>query len=418
MFSEKINALRAENKELQAQAQTLLDAGKKEEGDAILDKIEANNGTIASYERLAKNSAESAIPDKLPAGAVTVTENEKPFTCFGEQLKAVHAAKTSGVIDDRLLKVNAAVKGSNETTGADGGFAVQEDFAGAILSSVVEKSEIVSRVDSYTVGAGSNAARWLMIDESDVSATVFGGVQMYWAAEGAAVTASKPKMREMKLDLEKMMGIAYATDELLEDAAFMSSFYGTAFSLAADRLLSAAIVAGDGNSKPLGIMNGGALVTVAKETNQVADTIVAENILKMWQRMLWRNRKDAAWIFHPDCEAQLPQMKINDKNIWMPEGGISGSMYQTILGRPIIYDDNLAALGDKGDVLLCDLKQYMLLRKGSPKQDWSMHVEFLTDQMAFRMVFRCNGAPKMNKPITIKNSSNTRSPFVTLAARA
>ena len=65
-----------------------------------------------------------------------------------------------------------------------------------------------------------------------------------------------------------------------------------------------------------------------------------------------------------------------------------------------------------------DPKEYMLLRKGTAKQDWSIHVEFLTDQQCFRFVFRCNGAPKINSPMTIKNSSKTRSPFVTLAARA
>lgn len=59
----------------------------------------------------------------------------------------------------------------------------------------------------------------------------------------------------------------------------------------------------------------------------------------------------------------------------------------------------------------------ILLTKGTVKQDWSIHVEFLTDQNCFRVVYRCNGAPKVNKPLTIKNSSKTRSPFVALADR-
>ena len=44
-------------------------------------------------------------------------------------------------------------------------------------------------------------------------------------------------------------------------------------------------------------------------------------------------------------------------------------------------------------------------------------MEFLTDQNCFRVVYRCNGAPKVNKPLTIKNSSKARSPFVALADR-
>ena len=91
--------------------------------------------------------------------------------------------------------------------------------------------------------------------------------------------------------------------------------------------------------------------------------------------------------------------------------------YQSILNRPVVFDDNCSAVGSKGDIMLIDPKEYMLLQKGSVKQDWSMHVAFLTDQNCFRIIFRCNGAPKKNKPVKIKNSSNTRSPFVTLAAR-
>ena len=44
-------------------------------------------------------------------------------------------------------------------------------------------------------------------------------------------------------------------------------------------------------------------------------------------------------------------------------------------------------------------------------------MEFLTDQNCFRMVYRCNGAPKTDSTLTIKNSQKKRSPFITLAAR-
>ena len=146
-------------------------------------------------------------------------------------------------------------------------------------------------------------------------------------------------------------------------------------------------------------------------------TITADNIFAMWQRSLFQNRSKMIWLAHPDTEMQLQKLTFNDEAIWMPEGGLSASPYQRVLGRPVIYDDNMAALGAKGDIALVDLSQYLLLKKGSAKQDWSMHVEFLTDQMCFRMVLRCNGAPKVNAPLKIKNSSLTRSPFITLAAR-
>ena len=167
----------------------------------------------------------------------------------------------------------------------------------------------------------------------------------------------------------------------------------------------------------MGILNSDATIAVAKESNQAAATINTQNILGMWQRGLTRNRRSMIWLAHPDCEMQFQQLTLNGDSIWMPEGGLADAPYQRILGRPVIYDDNCSALGSKGDVNLVDLSRYILVKKGGAKQNWSMHVEFLTDQMCFRMVLRVNGAPDTNKTIKLKNTTLTRSPFVTLADR-
>lgn len=417
-YGKILNELRREKADKLAKAQQLLSEGKVDEAKAIDADLDTLCDRISTTENLMRRSQEDAVP--LPGNEEQPQDKGAkvhPFHSLGEQLQAVVNAAKTHTADKRLLQVNSAVMGSNEGTGADGGFAVQEDFAGQILETAVATGDILSRVDSYTVGANSNAARWLMVDETDVSASVFGGVQMYWAAEGATVTASRPKFKELKLDLEKMMGFAYATDELLQDAAFMTGFFGTAFTVAANRLLEDAIICGDGEGKPTGILSSNGLITVSVDAGQ-KETLNAQNILKMWSSALVAGRKNMVWLMHPDLEDQLPQLMLGDKLIWMPEGGISGAQYQTILGRPVLFNDNCQAIGTKGDVLLADLKQYMLLKKGTAKQDWSMHVEFLTDQQCFRMVLRCNGTPKVTAPVKLKNSTRTRSPYVTLATRS
>ena len=220
-----------------------------------------------------------------------------------------------------------------------------------------------------------------------------------------------------------MMGLAYCTEEMMEDAAFMSGFFFTAFSLVADELLTGSVIGGDGVGKPLGILNSSALVTVAKETSQAAGTFVGNNAVKMLARAMPKNRDRLVWLMHPDMEEQLPALSITSsdgsasKFLWDPEGGIRNFDAQRVLGKTVIFDQNCATPGAVGDVMLVDPFQYILLSKGTIKQAWSMHVEFLTDQMCFRVVFRCNGTPKVNSPLTIKNSTKTRSPFVALADR-
>ena len=313
-------------------------------------------------------------------------------------------------------KINAAA-GVNGTTGADGGFLLQEDFAGRVMDSAVQSSPLLNRLDRYTCSNAANAMRWVSVDETDVSASVFGGVQMYWASEATAVAASKPAFREMKLDLEKMMGVCYCTDEMLQDATFLTGFMGTAFSLAGDRLLTEAVINGDGTGKPTGLLHSSALVTVDKESGQAAGTLLGANVLKMVARTMPRNRDRLVWL-----KEQLPTLAVQSgqaaKFLWNPEGGLGNFDTQRVMNKPVLLEDCCSAQGSKGDVMLVDPFQYILLTKGTAKQDWSIHVEFLTDQNCFRMVFRCNGAPKVNKPLTIKNSTKTRSPFVTLAARS
>ena len=345
----------------------------------------------------------------------------KPFASLGEQLKAICDFRKNHIEDKRLQQVNNAALGANEGTGADGGFLIQTDFAGQILESAVRQSALLNRLDRYTCSSAANAMRWLSVDETDVSKSVFGGVQMYWASEAGTVAASKPSFREMKMDLEKMMGFAYATDEMLTDAAFMTGFFGNAFTLAADRLLTEGVITGDGVGKPLGLLHSKALVTVDKETSQGAGTFTGANAIKMQARAMPRNRDRLVWLMHPDVEEQLPYLAIQSgeaaKFLWNPEGGLGNFDTQRVLNKPVLFEDSCSALGSKGDILLVDPYQYILLTKGTAKQDWSIHVEFLTDQSCFRMVFRCNGAPKVSKPLTIKNSAKTRSPFVALADR-
>lgn len=428
-FMEKITELRAKKKTLADQADALVKEGRLDELDPITDQMESINKNIQSLERSLEASRAGAEPadgyDGLlhnGKGGAGPKDSARPFASLGEQLQAIVAVAKSHTADKRLIQVNNAVLGANEGTGADGGFALQEDFAGIIIESAVQHSELLNRLDRYTCSSPANSMRWVSADETDISASVFGGVQMYWAAEGATVAASKPQLKEMKMDLEKMMGIAYATDEMLTDAAFMTGFFGTAFALAAERLLVSGVIAGDGEGKPKGFLKSKALITVDAEAGQAAGSFLGANAIKMQARAMPRNRERLVWLMHPDAEELLPYLSIQNgeaaKFLWNPEGGLGNFDTQRVLNKPVLFDDSCSALGEKGDINLIDPFQYILLTKGTARQDWSVHVEFLTDQNCFRMVYRCNGAPKTDSTLTIKNSKKKRSPFITLAARA
>ena len=220
-YMEKITELRASKAKLNEQAQALVTEGKFEDANKLADQMEGINKQIQAVERLLDESRKHAVPldgkyDGILHDEGTGTPKDgkkdavKPFATLGEQLKAVYDLRKGLVADERLEKVNNAA-GVTGTNGPDGGFALQEDFAGAILESAVRQSPLLNRLDRYTCSSAANAMRWLHADETDISTSVFGGIQMFWAAEGATVAASKPQFREMKLDLEKMMEIGRAS---------------------------------------------------------------------------------------------------------------------------------------------------------------------------------------------------------------
>ena len=347
-------------------------------------------------------------------------EAERPFRNLGEQLLAVVLADQAGAQPDkRLLALNAAATGSGETVPSDGGFLLQPEFTAGILKRTYELGQVASRVRRRPIGANSNGLKVRAVDEtSRATGSRYGGLQMYWADEGDTVTATKPKFRTMELSLHKLLGLWYVTDELLADYVALQAFGEDAFQEETTFMVENAIFRGTGAGQPLGILNSAALVSVAKESDQTADTIVAENVVKMRSRLHSRSLVTAVWFINQDAEPQLPLMTIGDQAAYVPPGGLRDSPFGSLLGRPVIPVEYAATVGDRGDICLFDLDQFLLIDKGEVQQAWSIHVRFLNDEQVFRITYRVDGQPAWNQPLTPFQGTNTQSPFVVLDARA
>ena len=176
------------------------------------------------------------------------------------------------------------------------------------------------------------------------------------------------------------------------------------------------IFQGNGAGQCLGIMNSDLPVTVSKETDQTADTINAANVVKMLARFTGDITK-AAWFINQDCLPQLPLMTVGNQPVFVPGGSFANAPFGVLFGRPIVPIEFCKTLGDKGDIILGDFSQYLLVNKGGVEEAESMHVKFLTDEMAYRFITRNNGQPMHDSPITPLNGSATLSPFVMLQAR-
>lgn len=346
---------------------------------------------------------------------------EHQFKSFGEQLVAVARSETAGQVDDRLkFQRDAFVKqtGLSENIPADGGFLVQTDFANELIRKVHQTGLLSARCRRMPISANSNALTLPGIDEqSRADGSRWGGIQAYWAAEAGTKTASKPKFRDMNLKLNKLIGLCYATDELLQDSSALEMWISDGFAEEFGFKLDDAIYRGDGAGKPLGILNSPCLVTVT--ATRGVDEFKYEDAVAMYSRLWARSRANAVWLMNQDVIPQLMIMELavgtGGSAVFLPANGAADRPFDTLFGRPIIYIEHASTLGDVGDVMFGDLTQYLLAEKGGIQSASSIHVQFVTDETAFRFVMRVDGQPLWNSPLTPYQGTNTQSPFVVVA---
>ena len=390
---------------------------EQKEIDGYESEIRSWDESITRAERmLAIEPEERTVTEKPEIKPAPQKPEEKRFGTLGEQRLATYQTAMPGGHTDERLSTRAA-SGLNESTPSDGGFLVQQDFVKELLKRTYETGILASKVKKIPISTNANGLKINAVDEdSRANGSRWGGVQTYWEAEADEHTGSKPKFRQMELSLKKLTGLCYATDELLQDAAALEAVIRQAFAEEFGFKMDDAILSGSGEGEPLGILNSGALVKVEKEKDQ-KDIITVENLIKMWNRLWSKSRANAVWYINQEIEPYLYTLKLGDKPVYIPAGGISEKPYGTIFGRPVVPLEQCNAAGEVGDIILADVGQYLLIDKGGIKAASSIHVRFLYDENVFRFIYRVDGKPIWNKPLAPYKGKATVSPFITLDKR-
>lgn len=427
MTMKKVLEMKAKREDARLKAMAVLNKAEAEdrfltdeeqkEIDGYESEIRSWDESISRAEKLLAIEPEDRSATEKPEVKPTPSKGEeKRFATFGEQLLAAYrAAAPGGKVDERLT--TRAASGLNESTPSDGGFLVQQDFVTELLKRTYETGILASRAKKIPISTNANGMKINAVDEdSRANGSRWGGVQTYWEGEADELTGSKPKFRQLELSLKKLTGLCYATDELLQDAAALEAVIRQAFAEEFGFKIDDAILDGSGEGEPLGILNSGAIVKVEKEKDQT-DTITVENLIKMWNRLWARSRGNAVWYINQELEPYLYTLKLGDKPVYIPAGGLSEKPYGTLFGRPVIPLEQCNAAGEVGDIILADIGQYLLIDKGGVKAASSIHVRFLYDENVFRFIYRMDGKPIWNKPLSPYKGSASVSPFVTLAKR-
>jgi HK97 family phage major capsid protein len=309
-----------------------------------------------------------------------------------------------------------AIAGMGTTSGSGGAFLVDDEAAGQIWERVNGVGRLLHRCTRQPVTRPASGIKIPTINEkSRANGSRFGGVSLQWLSEGAQLPATKPDLGLMALHARKLGGLIFVTDELLADAPALAAWIERAGASEIAFDTEDAIVSGNGVDRPLGILNSDALITVAAESGQAAGTVVPKNIIHMAARFWGSSHTSpgAVWVTSNEIYEQLAEATFANGSPVI-QNGPSG---RTILNVPLELAEYVAPLGAAGDIILADLSQYIVSERSAGILS-SIHVRFIQDETAFRILTRVDGQPGWSSPVTPKNSAVTQSPFVTLASRA
>jgi len=327
---------------------------------------------------------------------------------------------------ERMRDWDSAVRktaGYMHEDGEDGeGHLIPVEFKAEIDKVALEESIARPRVRELPMATGILTIP--VVNETSRASTFYGGVNMTWENEGATGTETKPTFGKIKLIASKLSGKVYISDEMMSDSPIsvgplVSGMFGEAQAFIIDE----AILTGSGVGKPLGAFSASnpCLVSQAIESGQLADTIVTENILKMWMRLPAASKGKAIWVANNDTFLELSTLTIavgtGGATVGLVKDATEGAS-ATLLGRPLFLSEKMETLGDANDIGLCDLSKYYFGTKGSAKTASSTHVRFIYDETCFKFSIRVDGQPSLLSAVTPRKGANTLSPFVGLAERA
>jgi HK97 family phage major capsid protein len=310
-----------------------------------------------------------------------------------------------------------------EASGAAGGYTVPPEFYSQLQQLMAEETFIRPRAFVVPMGA---ATMWMpYLDVTTVQSAglspFFGGIQMTWTAEAQTRTETEPQFRQMELKAWELSGYSVSSNVLLQDSIVgLEKFLLTLFAKAIGWYEEYAFLQGTGAGKPQGMLTCAAAIATGGNAGGTgranANQVAFADVATMWSKLLPASWNKAVWTFSPSVVPQLLQLKDGaNRAIFISlDQGITKAPNWSLLGRPAFPTEKVPALGTKGDLMLIDPSFYVIGDRMQIEVAASEHVNFLRNQMTWRVVERVDGQPWLSGPVTLQDGSTTVSPFVVL----
>lgn len=336
----------------------------------------------------------------------------------------------------REVRKAALAEGSGQT----GGYTIPPQFMNELLTIAAEDGFIEQR--AKVIPMNSRTVQWPTLDLTTVQARgttpYFGGILAQWQPEAASINETEPTFRLTDWTAWDLVLYAVSSNQLLADNgigldALLTQLFGQAITWYKEYAYLQG--SGAGGTMPLGLLNAPATIA---QTRLVANRFLMADAASMLSHLQIRSWNDACWIVHQSVVPQLILMVDGgagagaygtgattsytggNRLAWLPPMGADGKgpaaikLPQAFLnGLPLYITEKLPQLGTRGDVVLADWSRYIIGMRLDLQIDVSPHYLFRNNQLAWRVIARCDAKPWLNNSIT-DQAGFTVSPFVLL----
>ena len=370
---------------------------------AKLSQYDSLSEDIALREKMDSNNAALSTPEPRKTvitggNLVAASQANHGFRDVSDFLKSVRNARY-GSVDPRLAQ-NAVGTYGNETTNADGAYALPPDFRAGINTMVNGVDSLVSRLDQIFT---PNLTITMPMDEDQPWTAA--GIQIGSVGEGVAYTQTKPVLKTWTATLAKYGGLISVSEEALEDGTLLGPYVQRKAASKLNYALNAAVITAIGAA--------GNKIAVAKQAAEGVGTApVLATYLKMWSQLHVTFRQNAIWLMNPIYEGSL--FALNGTTAlnfpyYIP-AGVLGNPNATLFGRPVVFAEGLAAIGVAGSVFLVDPSAfYGVLKSTGVKADVTPYFAFDQDLVSYKISVRAAFKSKWASVITRPDSTTASS---------
>lgn len=310
------------------------------------EKLKKINDEITALQKVFDESQRTIAALKLGAGGKEPTDTPE---------KAEHASAWNknfrrGGIEASALK-DLAVKAKLTTdSDPDGGYLVPEEVETTIdrIMGTVTAMRTIARV--ITIGTNMYKKPMNM-----------GGAGSGWVGEREArPETGTPTINELEFPVMQMYANPAATQDILDDARIdIAGWLGDEVSITFGEQEGAAFIVGNGTNKPRGLLNYGTVANASYAWGSIGfiasgnsagfitpttTASPADCLIALYYSLKQGYRSGATWLSSDAVVGTMRQFKDGQGNyLWSPPQGVDG--VPTILGKPVVTDDNMQALG-------------------------------------------------------------------------